>query len=144
MPWHQDRVIAVAQRQDVPGYSNWLQKDSDWHCEPPAGMLKGMVFARVHFDACSEENGAMELSLGSHNHGMVEAADARMVAEACPREVCVAAPGDVLFVKALTLHRSLTSRSEAPRRALRIDFARRSELDDRLRWAIPSMLTLRE
>ncbi len=137
VPWHQDRVIAVAQRGDVPGYSNWLQKESAWHCEPPAGMLKGMVFARVHFDACREENGAMELALGSHHHGLVDAADARTVAEACPREVCVAASGDVLVVKALTLHRSLTSRSEASRRALRIDFARRSELDDRLRWAVP-------
>lgn len=138
VPWHQDRVVAVARRHDVPGYANWLQKESAWHCEPPAGMLKGMVFARVHFDPCGEENGAMELALGSHRHGLVDASDARLVAESCPQEVCAAAPGDVVFVKALTLYRSLTSRSGAPRRALRIDFARRSELDDRLQWAIPA------
>lgn len=144
VPWHQDRVIAVAQRHDVAGYSNWLQKESNWHCEPPAGMLKGMVFARVHFDFCSEINGAMEIALGSHHHGLVDAADARAVAEACLRKVCVAAAGDVLFMKALTLHRSLTSRSEAPRRALRVDFAQRADLDDRLKWAIPADWRLRQ
>lgn len=136
VPWHQDRVIAVAQRQDVAGYSNWSQRQGGWHCEPPAGLLKGMLFARVHFDPCGEDNGAMELALGSHRHGLVDAAEARAIAETCQREVCNAAVGDILFVKALTLHRSLSSRSEAPRRALRIDFARKVDLDGRLQWAI--------
>lgn len=26
VPWHQDRVIAVAERHDVPGFSNWSCK----------------------------------------------------------------------------------------------------------------------
>ena len=36
VPWHQDRVITVAERHDLPGYTNWSRKSDQWHCEPPA------------------------------------------------------------------------------------------------------------
>ncbi|MEP2715765.1 hypothetical protein [Pseudophaeobacter sp.] len=31
LPWHQDRVISVAERHDRPGYLNWSQKAGVWH-----------------------------------------------------------------------------------------------------------------
>jgi hypothetical protein len=34
VPWHQDRVVAVRQRIECAGYSNWSPKDGFWHCEP--------------------------------------------------------------------------------------------------------------
>lgn len=136
VPWHQDRVIAVASRADISGYTNWLQKGDAWHCEPPIDLLQGMVFARVHFDPCSVKNGAMELALGSHARGFVDAQMARRIAEECPIEVCEAEPGDVLYVKALTLHRSRVSELASPRRALRVDYARRMNLSRYLSWSI--------
>ena len=48
VPWHQDRVIAVRERCDVEGYSNWSQKAGVWHCEPPISVLSKMLFVRVH------------------------------------------------------------------------------------------------
>jgi len=138
VPWHQDRVIALAGRIETPGYSNWVEKDQIWHCEPPIALLHGLIFIRVHFDACDETNGALEIALGSHKKGLVDARLAKDVAESHEVEVCRADPGDVLIVKALTLHCSGSSQRQGSRRALRIDYARRGELDPRLTWSIPA------
>ena len=123
LPWHQDRVIALRERHTLPGYDNWTRKAGTWHCEPPLALLQGMLFARLHLDDCDEENGALEIALGSHRLGPVPAAEAAAQASACPREVCRAKRGDVLLLKMLTLHRSSRSKSRQPRRSYRIDFA---------------------
>ncbi len=136
LPWHQDRVIAVAERYTVEGYTNWSRKDGLWHVEPPADLLAGMLFARVHLDPADADGGAMELALGSHRWGRVASGDAGTVADRCRQETCVAARGDILFVKALTLHRSATSRSGAARRALRVDYALATHLAPPLTWAL--------
>ena len=138
VPWHQDRVIALAERIETTSFTNWVEKDQIWHCEPPVELLNNLIFIRVHFDGCDEKNGAMEIALGSHRKGLVEARLAKEVAETHEIEVCCAAPGDILIVKALTLHRSGSSASEGSRRALRVDYARRSDLSPRLTWSIPA------
>ncbi len=126
VPWHQDRVIAVADRADVEGFSNWSLKAGTWHCEPPTETLEKMLFARIHLDACAPSNGAMEIALGSHGSGKVEAVDAQRVASKHQTEICNAESGDVLILKMLTLHRSQPSQTASHRRALRVDFANSS------------------
>lgn len=69
VPWHQDRVIAVKEKADAPGVSNWSKKPGIWHCEPPADILDQMLFVRVHFDRTDAENGAMEIARASHKAG---------------------------------------------------------------------------
>lgn len=124
LPWHQDRVIAVREKADVPGFFNWTRKSGVWHVEPPIDLLKRMMFARVHLDAATADNGCLELAPGSHAVGKIAEADIDAVAGASgPPEHCVAERGDILFVKALTLHRSRASQSAAERRALRIDYS---------------------
>lgn len=135
VPWHQDRVIAVARQCAIPNYTNWVSKSAFWHCEPPIELLQEMVFVRVHIDACDELNGPLELALGSHKHGLVKSEEAAEIAASSEIEMCLAQPGDVLMVKALTVHRSRSSATATPRRALRIDYAKRDALDERLRWA---------
>jgi hypothetical protein len=136
VPWHQDRVIAVAQRFDVDGYSNWLAKDGSWHCEPPIGLLERMLFVRIHIDHCDEKNGAMQVALGSHKHGFVEARMAASIADCSVTELCEADPGDVLILKALVLHRSRAATESRGRRALRVDYGRRGDLDPPLQWSL--------
>lgn len=136
VPWHQDRVIAVAEKVETQGYSNWSPKAGFWHCEAPLELLRNMVFARVHIDASTEENGPLELALGSHHRGLVPAADAKAVARDCDVETCYAAAGDVLIVHALTLHRSSSGKAPHTRRTLRIDYAPRDLLAHQLRWTM--------
>lgn len=124
VPWHQDRVVAVADQADVEGYSNWSQKAGMWHCEPPEDVLEEMLFVRIHLDACDPSSGAMEMALGSHNLGKVGAAQAQQLASTHQTEICNAETGDVLVLKMLTLHRSLPSQTASHRRTLRVDYAK--------------------
>ena len=124
LPWHQDRVIRVAERDDAAPVANWSRKGSVWHCEPDGDVLRAMLFARIHLDRCDAGAGGMEMALGSHARGPVPAADAARVAREHPREVEEAAPGDVLILSMFTLHRSRpASRPAARRRVLRVDYA---------------------
>jgi hypothetical protein len=96
-----------------------------------------MIFARIYLDDSDLANGAMEFAIGSHEQGHVAAGDAARIAAKSKIEVEDARRSDVLFLKALTLHRSGHSAKGSPRRVLRVDFAVREELADDLEWALP-------
>lgn len=134
LPWHQDRVIAVRDRHDVPGFGNWSRKHGIWHCEPPAKLLAQMLFVRVHLDDAGADEGAMEIAIGSHAEGLVAADRAEALASQYPNEVCAAQRGDVLILQMLTLHRSLPATRPATRRVLRLDYAA-FDLPAPLAWA---------
>lgn len=134
LPWHQDRVVALRKRVETPGFTNWTNKSGIWHAEPPIKLLDRMIFARVHLDGAGTQNGCLQLALGTHAHGKIAASDAEAIANASPIEDCVAIRGDVLFAKALILHRSSPSRTSATRRAIRIDYCAET-LPPPLEWA---------
>lgn len=134
VPWHQDRVIQVTERREVPGYGNWSCKCGVWHCEPPVRVLRKMIFLRVFLDEVTTENGGMESAVGSHAAGRVADSEAVQMAGKFKVEVEEAEPGDVLVLHMLTLHRSSPSLSRLPRRVLRIDAAG-FDLPAPLRWA---------
>ena len=133
LPWHQDRVIAVREKENVSGFTNWSCKSGIWHCEPPEDILSNMIFARVYLDDVKRDNGCLELALGSHKFGKISAGDIDDVVERCPIEFCEAQRGDVLIVKALTVHKSGISLSHTQRRALRVDYVAK-ELPSPLKW----------
>jgi hypothetical protein len=122
LPWHQDRVVALRERIETPGFTNWTNKAGIWHAEPPIELLERMIFARVHLDPADTENGCLQLALGTHRLRKIAAVDAESIAKSAPIENCIAGRGDVLFAKALILHRSSPSRTDANRRAIRIDY----------------------
>ena len=134
VPWHQDRVIAVKEKHEIPGYGLWTNKSGMWHVEPPVDILKEMIFIRVHFDDTDENNGCLELALGSHKYGRIKERDIGGILSKSVTEFCTAKRGDVLIVKALTLHRSLKSKTTDSRRALRVDYCN-AKLQAPLEWA---------
>jgi len=135
LPWHQDRVIAVENKFETPGFDNWSQKSGLWHCEPPIEILEKMMFARVHLNDSDETNGCLEVALGSHKSGKVLSRDIANTVAELNIESCIARRGDILFAKALTLHRSGASRSKSPRHALRIDYSNQT-LPNPLKWVL--------
>jgi ectoine hydroxylase-related dioxygenase (phytanoyl-CoA dioxygenase family) len=134
LAWHQDRVVAVAERLDAPGFEAWTRKHGVWHAEPPIDVLEAMMFARIHLDDARADSGCMQIALGSHRFGKVSSGRASEFAERCVIEDCVATAGDVMFAEMLMLHRSSASRSPHRRRALRVDYAA-SALPHGLAWA---------
>lgn len=123
VPWHQDRVISVAERAGVPGFNNWSRKQGVWHVEPPEDLLQQMLFVRLHLDDNLAENGAMQIAPGTHHLGKIPAGEAEVIAEQHEPQVMEARAGDVLVLKMLTLHGSSPAQVPARRRVLRLDFA---------------------
>lgn len=123
VPWHQDRVIEMPERVEAEGFSNWSQKAGVWHCEPTETVLNQMHLVRVHLDANTVENGAMEIALGSHASGKVPPNRATEIAARYATECTIAEAGDVLVMAMLTLHRSRPSEGNGNRRVLRVDYA---------------------
>jgi hypothetical protein len=122
-PWRQGRVITVEARARVEGYSNWALRAGIWHCEPPVKVLVGMLATRVFLDDAEDDDGALQIAVGSHRHGIVTVAGAAEIARGCPQETCRARRGDVLVTRMLTLSRSLPAHVGRARRSVRVDFA---------------------
>lgn len=127
LPWHQDRVIAMADRIDDPSLTNWTQKDGTWHCEPSVDILKNMAFAYIAFDAVTPRSGGLELSEGTHNLGKVRQTNTEKVVDLHPNVAPTLARGECLLIFALTLHRSSRNETLSPRRALRIDIKKQND-----------------
>jgi len=130
--WHQDSVIAVAERRDVPGFTAWGQKAGVWQVQPPAEVLANMVAVRVHLDDCGPDNGPLRVLPGSHRHGWVED-DLDAWKRRVPEVACLTQAGGVVVMCPLLLHASSKATSPSHRRVVHIEFAN-SELPAGLEW----------
>lgn len=140
--WHQDQVIAVNQRQDLPGYGPWSIKQGVHHVEPPTDVLARMVAVRIHLDPCPAENGALIGLPGSHLEGRIdEKAFRARYPEAMERVLPVEA-GGVLLMKPLCLHRSSRSTTGGRRRVIHFDCAA-ADLPLPLTWALQERIAAR-
>ena len=126
VPWHQDRVIAVANMAEVDEYGPWSLKAGVHHVEPPEQFLRDMVALRLHLDDCDLDNGPLEVALGTFSMGRIPSAAISATATQSDRAVCVAKAGDVVAMRGLTLHASGPARRVAHRRVLHVDYAMQS------------------
>ena len=120
--WHQDNVIAVNRRLDLPGYTGWSCKAGVWQVQPPVGVLGRMVAVRVHLDDCGPENGPLRVLPGSHRHGWLDDRLDEWKARV-PEVLCVTAAGGVVVLCPLTLHASAPAEKPAHRRVIHIEYA---------------------
>jgi hypothetical protein len=131
--WHQDRTIAVRERVEVPGFSNWNAKDGMIHVEPPWAVLERMVTLRVHLDPVPPDNAPLLVAPGSHRLGRIRVGDVADVVERCGTAVCLAEMGDVWLYATPILHASDRATAGGRRRVLQVDYAV-GELPDGLKW----------
>ncbi|HVX62807.1 MAG TPA: phytanoyl-CoA dioxygenase family protein [Pirellulales bacterium] len=130
--WHQDKVIAVKERRDVPGFTAWSQKAGVWQVQPPAEVLAQMVAVRVHLDDCGPANGPLRVLPGSHRFGWLDE-QLDEWKRRVPEVVCMAASGGVVAMCPLTLHASAASETASHRRVIHIEYAA-AELPAGLQW----------
>ena len=132
--WHQDRTIAVAERQDVAPVSSWTEKAGKPHCEAPVALLERMVTLRWHLDPCGPDQGGLRVLPGSHRLGrLCQAEIAELRQEIAPVELDVPA-GALLVMRPLLVHGSRRCRAAARRRVLHVELAD-CEPPAPLRWA---------
>jgi ectoine hydroxylase-related dioxygenase (phytanoyl-CoA dioxygenase family) len=133
VPWHQDRTIAVRDRQDVVGFGPWSVKGGMHHVEPPFEILAGMVTVRIHLDDCGADNAPLLVAPGSHRLGRVPAKEAAGHAARIGQVACLAEAGDVWLYATPILHASERAGRPAQRRVVQVDYATTS-LPSELEW----------
>jgi hypothetical protein len=120
--WHQDSIITVKQRIDVPGYSCWSIKAGVWHTQPPFEVFERMLAVRVHLDDSFADNGPLRVLPGSHRGGWVDSQLDEWKSN-CNEVVCEVAAGGVVLMRPLLLHASSASEQPTHRRVLQIEYA---------------------
>jgi hypothetical protein len=135
VPWHQDRTIAVKARHEVAGFGPWSVKDGVDHVEPPIAILEGMTTLRLFVDDCDDENGPLEVAIGSHRFGRLPGKEMADIVRRSAMFVGAGQAGDVLVMKTLAVHSSKRARSPGHRRVLHVDYAAR-ELPPPLEWKL--------
>jgi hypothetical protein len=118
--WHQDRVVALDQRRDVPGYTNWTLKDGIPHAEPPFPLLEQSLTLRLHLDPVAATNAPLLIALGTHRLGRIGSCQAARLAEAHSTFPCLADAGDVWAYSTPILHRSELAEEPSQRRVIQI------------------------
>ena len=133
--WHQDRVIAVKERKEIAGFDRWTIKNTIPHVEAPANFLGDMFSMRLHLDDTDRTNGALKIIQGSAAKGKLTDLEVKECASKSDAVTCEARIGDILIMKALTVHASKPSQSPSHRRVLHIDYCT-TNLPTGLNWAL--------
>jgi len=131
--WHQDRMIAVQRRIEMPGFGPWSVKQGLIHVAPPIELLESMVTLRVHLDPVGPGNAPLWIAPGSHRFGRVPVDEIDQAVKRCGTSVCLAAPGDIWAYATPILHKSDAAQYLARRRVLQVDYAA-AELPGGLVW----------
>lgn len=130
--WHQDSVIAVQERIDVPGFHAWSVKAGVVQVRPPVAVLQNMLAVRVHLDDCQADNGALRILRGSHrkrwDRDHLDEAKAQFEILTCEIPA-----GGILTMRPLAVHASSASESPAHRRVIHLEYAS-AELPAGLQW----------
>lgn len=132
--WHQDRVIAVEERREVPGFTSWSDKGGLLHVQAPAALMAGMLTLRIHVDAVDEESAPLKVLKGSHRLGRLSEDEICQLAATMPQATCLAGPGDIWVYRTPIVHASDPLRNGSSRRVLQLDYAD-FDLPGGLRWA---------
>ncbi len=131
LPIHKDMTIAVRDNRLPSKYfSKPTTKIGVPHVEAPVSILERMLTLRIHLDAATSDNGALQVISGSHRTGKELSSNN---AKATP---VLAAAGDVLAIRPLVSHCSgkSTDGTKQHRRILHLEFAADRTLPDDYEW----------
>lgn len=131
--WHQDRVIAVRERLEVAGFTNWTVKSDVDHVSPPWDLLSQMLTIRVHLNRVTSDNAPLLVAPGSHRMGLIPVSSIDDTVRNCGIAMCLAEAGDVWAYSTPILHASAATTTDQPRRVLQLDYAA-FDLPGGLRW----------
>lgn len=134
LPWHKDLTIAVKehdseQLRQSKQFTHPTTKSGVPHVEAPVSVLEQMLTLRIHLDPVTDENGPLEVAVGSHANGKQPDAthDVRQI---------LAQAGDVLAMRPMISHASGSSApgTKMHRRILHLEFAGSETLADGYQW----------
>jgi ectoine hydroxylase-related dioxygenase (phytanoyl-CoA dioxygenase family) len=130
LPWHKDLTIAVLDnRMPSSHFAKPTTKEGVPHVEAHEELLQNMLTARLHLDDMTMSNGPIRAMPGSHRDGK------RLLYDETKCRTITAKQGDVLLIRPLIAHSSLSARgSHDHRRILHLEFAGTQHLPDGYVW----------
>lgn len=123
VPWHQDRMLAVDSRVEVPGWGPWSQKEGVYHVQPPAQVLAQMISLRLALDDVDRDNGCLQVIPQSHHRGILTREQSSHLRQTQPPFFCEAKAGDLTLMRPLILHASSKAKRPGRRRVLHIEYS---------------------
>jgi hypothetical protein len=132
--WHQDLLLAVRARVDLPGFGPWSVKDGAPHVQPPVALLEQMLIFRLHLDNADESNGALRVLPGSHRLGQLSSEQMDSFSKGSDEIVCEVPAGGAVVMRPLLLHSSARSANSDHRRVIHIEYAG-FDLPSGLEWS---------
>jgi ectoine hydroxylase-related dioxygenase (phytanoyl-CoA dioxygenase family) len=121
--WHQDTVLPLRRRMDLPGWGPWSIKQGIPYAHAPAEVSSQVLALRVHLDDSTADNGPLRVLPGTHTSGVLSDDRIHELAEHVTAVECIAPKGGVVAMRPLLIHASSKSHTEAPRRVLHIEYA---------------------
>lgn len=131
--WHQDRVVALAERRDIPGFDCWTRKNDVPHAGAPRELLDQMLAVRIHLDPSGADNGPLRVIPGSHLRGNIAAEEIPGIVRDSAEVELTLPRSSILLMRPLLLHASAPAVDPAHRRVLHIELGP-PELAGGLRW----------
>ena len=134
--WHQDTALPLTKRGNDPAWGPWSTKAGVIYAHAPGWALETIVALRVSLDDSNETNGPLRVLPGSHRHGVLSDQEIGRLASEIHAIDCLAASGDVVAMRPLTVHGSSKSTSDRPRRVLHIEYAASHHLGNDIELAV--------
>ena len=131
LPWHKDMTLAVRDHAVTSAaLSKPTLKAGVPHVEGSREVLDAMLTLRIHLDDVTEENGPLQVFPRSHHTGKTPAAPDESAT------TILAQRGDVLAIRPLVTHRSISSApgTTQHRRVLHLEFSGQRTLPDSVEW----------
>ena len=134
VPWHQDRTIAVRERDEGAAVTHWTVKAGVPHCEAPVALLENMLTLRWHLDLIGPDDGGLRVLPGSHRLGRLDAEARRALAAKTTQVELAVSAGTVVAMRPLLVHGSRRRTTQGHRRVLHVELAA-GDPPPPLRWA---------
>lgn len=134
--WHQDLMFPFAEAVRSAGFALPSVKEGVDYARPPLTVLEELLAVRIHLDECDADNGPLRVAPGTHRLGVITSAEIGAKVSAASEHVCLAAKGDALLMKPLTLHASSPAREPRHRRVLHLVYHSGREIGARWHRAV--------
>lgn len=130
--YHQDLMISVDKKADLPNFGPWTIKQNQFAVQPPLDILENVYTIRIHLDETDENNGALKVVPKSHAKGIYrpETIDGNVEKEV----ICNVEKGGIMIMKPLLLHGSNRTTNGKKRRVIHIEFSD-TKLPEELSWS---------
>jgi ectoine hydroxylase-related dioxygenase (phytanoyl-CoA dioxygenase family) len=132
--WHQDLMLAVGARRDIPQWTNWTLKGGLHHVNPPVAVLQNMVTLRVMLDDCDSDNGPLRVLSGSHLLGRLSREEIVGCCGSGIAQECLCEAGSVVMMRPLLLHASSAAGKPLHRRVVHLEYAAANAIPKDLVW----------